>query len=110
MTMKKYYLIITLLMITSLAYGQTVIKLWPDGVPQSNGLSGPENVMEGGRIGNISDPEMLVFPAAEPNGLAIIMCPGGGYSYVAANRHGRMVPLPGHHFLCIEIPHAQRPR
>jgi len=71
-----------------IANGQTVIKIWPDGAPDSNGLKGPENVMEGGRIGNISDPELLVFPAAEPNGLAVIMCPGGGYNYVAAKHEG----------------------
>ncbi len=66
----------------------TVLKLWPDGVPDDNGLSGPENVLAGGRIGNISDPELLVFPAANPNGQAIIMCPGGGYNYVAAGHEG----------------------
>jgi acetyl esterase/lipase len=86
--MKKTYLLITLLLVSVMASGQTVIKLWPDGAPDSNGLSGPENVMEGGRIGNISDPELLVFPAAEPNGLAVIMCPGGGYNYVAAKHEG----------------------
>jgi acetyl esterase/lipase len=64
------------------------IKLWPDGAPDSNGLSGPERVMEGGRIGNISDPELLVFPAQTPNGQAVIMCPGGGYGYVAAGHEG----------------------
>lgn len=64
------------------------IKLWPDGAPDSNGLEGPEREMFGGRIGNISDPELIVFPAAKPNGKAIIMCPGGGYSYVAAKHEG----------------------
>ena len=68
--------------------GCTVLKLWPDGAPESNGLEGPETVMQGGRIGNISDPELLVFPAAEPNGLAVIMGPGGGYGYVAAEHEG----------------------
>ena len=64
------------------------LKLWPDGAPDSNGLSGEERVMPGGRIGNISDPELLVFPAQEPNGQAVIMCPGGGYGYVAAQHEG----------------------
>ena len=77
-----------MLLTSVLASGQQVIKLWPDGAPNDNGLSGPENVMQGGRIGNISDPELLVFPAAEPNGLAVIMCPGGGYAYVAAGHEG----------------------
>ena len=81
-----------MLIISLMAAGQSsdpvIIKLWPDGAPNSNGLSGPENEMEGGRIGNISDPELLVFPAANPDGLAVIMCPGGGYSYVAAKHEG----------------------
>ena len=82
--MKKTALFALLLLVPFLLSAQnpegcTVLKLWPDGAPDSNGLEGPETVMEGGRIGNISDPELLVFPAAEPNGLAVIMCPGGGY-------------------------------
>jgi len=64
------------------------IKLWPDGAPNSNGLSGEEREMFGGRIGNISDPELLVYPAKNPNGKAVIMCPGGGYNYVAAKHEG----------------------
>lgn len=90
--MKKTLLFAALFLMSVVANGQAVnpvtIKLWPDGAPESNGLTGPENVMQGGRIGNISDPELLVFPAAEPNGLAVIMCPGGGYSYVAAKHEG----------------------
>jgi len=64
------------------------IKLWPEGAPDSNGLEGPERELFGGRIGNITDPEMLVFPAKNPCGLAVIMCPGGGYNYVAAKHEG----------------------
>lgn len=88
--MKKISLLVLLLLAPVLLSAQDpiILKLWPDGAPESNGLEGPENVMEGGRIGNISDPELLVFPAAEPNGLAVIMCPGGGYGYVAAGHEG----------------------
>lgn len=86
--MRKAVLLTAMLLASVLASGQQVIKLWPDGAPNTNGLSGPERVMEGGRIGNISDPELLLFPAAEPNGLAVIMCPGGGYAYVAAGHEG----------------------
>ena len=64
------------------------VKLYPEGVPDSNGLEGPEREMFGGRIGNITDPELLVFPAKNPNGLCVIMCPGGGYNYVAAKHEG----------------------
>lgn len=79
------------LAVASSAFAQSapvVLKLWPDGAPDDNGLTGPEKVMEGGRIGNISDPELLVFPAENPNGQAVIMCPGGGYNYVAAGHEG----------------------
>lgn len=90
--MKIKHLIATVLaaavMPLALSAQQVTIKLWPDGVPDDNGLTGPENVMEGGRIGNISDPELLIFPAENPNGQAIIMCPGGGYNYVAAGHEG----------------------
>ena len=64
------------------------IKLWPGGVPDQSGLSGPETDLGEGLIGNISDPELLVFPAAQPNGKAVIMCPGGGYEYLAAAHEG----------------------
>ena len=64
------------------------LKLWPEGAPDSNGLEGPEREMFGGRIGNITDPELIVYPAKEPNGKAVIMCPGGGYNYVAAKHEG----------------------
>lgn len=86
--MKRLYTIFLSMALSFAMSGQTVIKLWPDGAPDDNGLTGPENVMEGGRVGNISDPELLVFPAANPNGQAIIMCPGGGYNYVAAGHEG----------------------
>lgn len=65
-----------------------IVKLWPDGAPNSNGLSGPEEDIYGGRIANISDPEMWVYHPEKPNGQAIIMCPGGGYNYVATRTEG----------------------
>lgn len=89
--MRKLFAILVALILPISMTAQSepiVIKLWPDGAPDDNGLTGPENIMEGGRIGNISDPELLVFPAETPNGQAIIMCPGGGYNYVAAGHEG----------------------
>ena len=64
------------------------VPLWPDGAPESNGLSGPETDMGEGRIGNINDPELLIFPASDPNGQCIIMCPGGNYEYLAVQHVG----------------------
>ena len=34
------------------------------------------------------DPGMTVYRPAKPNGIAVIMCPGGGYSHQAAAHEG----------------------
>ncbi len=68
--------------------GPVVIDLWPTGAPNDNGLTGPETDLGNGRVGNISQPTLTVYPAAQPNGLAVVMCPGGGYIRLAMNHEG----------------------
>ena len=70
------------------AQNPTIIRLWPDGAPNDNGARGPEVELENGRVTNISDPTITVYPAKNPNGLAIIACPGGGYVRLAMNHEG----------------------
>lgn len=38
--------------------------------------------------GDKDQPTITVFQAKDPNGVAIIMCPGGGYSHLAINHEG----------------------
>ena len=65
-----------------------VYKLWPAGAPNSNGATA-EHPASGGQKYDF-EPTLTVFPAAEPNGLAVVCCPGGGY-YMLSNTHeGRM--------------------
>jgi acetyl esterase/lipase len=75
------------------AQGPVEIRLWPDGAPNSNGLTGPENQLENGRVDNITDPVMYVYPAdaAKNTGAAVILCPGGGYVRLAMNHEGHEV-------------------
>jgi len=40
------------------------------------------------RIANVSRPTLTVFPASKKNAPAIIVCPGGGYSYVVIDKEG----------------------
>lgn len=40
------------------------------------------------RITNISRPTLSLFPAKNKNAAAVIVCPGGGYNYVAYNKEG----------------------
>lgn len=79
----------------SSAQHKVIIKLWPGKVPgeteakhepvKTDNTSG--NVT---RITNITDPAMIVFPAAENNnnGAGIVVCPGGGYSILAIDKEG----------------------
>lgn len=64
------------------------LPLWPAGVPNSNGLSGAEEMLDGGRVSHVSTPSVTVYKAEKPNGMAIIMCPGGGYALLAMNHEG----------------------
>ncbi|MBP1613449.1 MAG: alpha/beta hydrolase [Bacteroidetes bacterium] len=64
------------------------IPLWPNGAPNTNGQKGEEENGENGRVSNILKPDITVYCADKPNGMAIIMCPGGGYARLAMNHEG----------------------
>lgn len=67
------------------------IPLWPDGAPTKNGLEGQPETFNRGKDypGNVSVPTLHVYPAARPNGKAIICCPGGGYAFLSMKYEGR---------------------
>ncbi len=62
----------------------TLIPLWPEGVPDAQ-PNAPAEYVQDGRIFNVQVPTLtLVRPAAgTANGLAAIICPGGGYTNLA---------------------------
>lgn len=87
--MKKIFLLSFLFVTTMLSAQKTVeLPLWPNGAPNSNKLSGAEQRQNNGEVSNVTEPTLTVYPAARPNGMAIIMCPGGGYSRLAMNHEG----------------------
>lgn len=65
-----------------------VIELWPNGAPNDNGLTGEEYRNKNNRITNVTKPTLTVFPAPNPNGMAVIACPGGGYQHLAFEHEG----------------------
>jgi acetyl esterase/lipase len=77
----------------------SVLTLWPEGVPAAvradapaaRGDVGTERVDANGGIANVSVPTLTVVPPAvdRPNGTAVILCPGGGYSYLSWAREGQ---------------------
>lgn len=64
------------------------VDLWPNGAPKENGLTGPEQPLENGRVANISRATLYIYPSPTPNAPAIIACPGGGYRRLAMNHEG----------------------
>ncbi|MEL5892551.1 alpha/beta hydrolase [Bacteroides sp. GD17] len=86
----KKILILSFLFVTTMLSAQKPVELllWPNGAPNSNGLTGTEEDLNGGRVANVVNPSITVYPAEKPNGMAIIMCPGGGYARLAMNHEG----------------------
>jgi len=91
---------LTLLLTTSLSTlvtaqtndsAPTVQQLWPNGVPESNGITAPE-INQASRIENVSVPSMTTFPAKGQNtGVAVVVCPGGAYIRQAAEHEGTQI-------------------
>ncbi len=89
--MKQLNLLIFLFFIsTSLIAQDKVLKVWPNGAPNHNGMDEPEVITDDGHIKNISEAEMYIYlPEKENNtGAAVIICPGGGYWIEAIEHEG----------------------
>lgn len=70
------------------AQNSVELPLWPDGAPNTNGLDGKEKDLQDGRVANVTHPSLTIYRPAKPNGMAVIMCPGGGYVRLAMNHEG----------------------
>ncbi len=66
------------------------LKVWPNGAPDSNGITQPEEIFDGKRVRNVSEAEIYVYlPKMGVNkGAAIVICPGGGYGMEAMDHEG----------------------
>jgi acetyl esterase/lipase len=71
----------------ALTAAPTVIPLWPEGAPGAKPDGGEEYVKDE-RVYNVQRPTLTFFPAKEPNGTAVIVCPGGGYERLAIAKEG----------------------
>ena len=67
-------------LVTAISFAQQPVELplWPDGAPNSSGLTGEEQETRPHFVTNVTHPTLTVYHPEKPNGMAIIMCPGGG--------------------------------
>ncbi|MDB5003647.1 MAG: hypothetical protein JWQ34_1872 [Mucilaginibacter sp.] len=93
--MKKIFIALGLVLSASLLKAQTVIHLYKN-VPNSK----PNDVHElndttskRGKVSKVTDPTLTAFlpEPSKATGTAIIICPGGGYSYLVVNDEGAHV-------------------
>jgi acetyl esterase/lipase len=89
--MKRLFLIMTLAFSVLFSRAQNfTLKVWPEGAPDSNGITVPEEKIEGVRVQNVTEAEMYIYlPSKEKNtGVAVVICPGGGYIREAMDHEG----------------------
>jgi acetyl esterase/lipase len=89
------------------AEGPRVVKLWPGKVPGDLGIAGEEKYIElkmngktyevGGKstkwLTNVTKPTLTIYPAPKENntGVAMLICPGGGYHNLGWDVEGEEV-------------------
>lgn len=89
--MKEKLIVIVIIFFSVSVYAQDkVLKVWPNGAPDDNGMKQPEEKYDGVRVRNVSEAEMYIYlPKKENNtGAAVVICPGGGYSIEAMDHEG----------------------
>lgn len=80
-------------------YAQEVLPVWPNGVP--NSIQNKEykeivtygDAKEVSGISKVSTPTLTAYlvDGNESSGVAVVICPGGGYSHLAINKEGYKV-------------------
>lgn len=92
--MKRLLTIASLLFAVLNINAQEVIPLYKGTIPGSktapanfkeNTVTGKDGVS---RVSHVIEPTLTVFTPAKPNGTAVIICPGGGYSILAIGKEG----------------------
>lgn len=93
--MKNVLLIISLFLAAkSFAQTHQEMPLYKNGVPNSiaapnrENLTFRDNVL---RFAKVSVPSLTMFKPVQPNGRAVIICPGGSYSILAFDKEGTRV-------------------
>lgn len=92
--MKSTLALLSFFCFAQLTMAQTTIPLYPDGIPNSKPTPDKESSVVGAdgklRISYVTNPTLTIYeaPKEKATGTAVIVCPGGGYSMLAASHEG----------------------
>ncbi|MDR1371016.1 MAG: alpha/beta hydrolase [Dysgonamonadaceae bacterium] len=89
--MKIFFLAILLLTSMTISAQELMeIPVWPGGTTESNGITAEETTNGSGHVSNVSVASFKIYPAdkAKNTGIAVLICPGGGYGIEAAGHEG----------------------
>ncbi len=98
--MKRLSTILVLLLFSAATavarnYGQTAtVRIWDNTTaPHSNGITTPEEEPRPNRLAKTSITELYIFAAdkAKDKGMAVVICPGGGYARLSMDTEGYLV-------------------
>jgi acetyl esterase/lipase len=69
---------------------QKVIELWEEGASRADARGEPERTRADGFVTNVTRPTLTWWapPASAANGTGVIICPGGGYEFLAVEHEG----------------------
>jgi len=68
-----------------------IFRLWPgDGVRDDDPLKEQKEIFSN-RISNVARPTIMVMRPEQPNGMAVLVFPGGAYNHLAAKKEGSLV-------------------
>lgn len=86
----KKILLLSFFFVTTMLSAQKPVELplWLNGAPNDTGLTNSEQNQNNEWVSDVTTPTLTVYPASHPNGMAIIMCPGGGYAGLAISHEG----------------------
>ncbi|MFA6275179.1 MAG: alpha/beta hydrolase [Pedobacter sp.] len=95
--MKRLFIFVFSLFIVMEVNAQQVIPLYNGAIPgaktppaeyKETSVTGADGVT---RVSKVTDPSLIAYIPAKPNGTAVIICPGGGYGILAIDKEGNKV-------------------
>ena len=86
---KSAYLFFCFSLVSQLAFsqGDKTIDLYQK-VPGSKAAAGYVEIMDSTHAKKVINPQLYAFFPKQPNGTAVVICPGGGYSGLAIKKEG----------------------